>query len=111
MAQGSRVSPDTLSVNDALRYLDQVRSALYDQPDVHQRFLMIFKDFRDAVISTSTCMTRMGELFITSGHPELIDGFNTFLPSGYAVQQPTSPIAREVRVTTPHGPIISTLGP
>jgi paired amphipathic helix protein Sin3a len=62
-------------------------------------------------IDTSTCMTRMGELFITSGHPELIDGFNNFLPTGYAVQQPTSTVAREVRVTTPHGPIVSALNP
>jgi histone deacetylase complex regulatory component SIN3 len=43
------MSPETLSVNDALRYLDQVRAALYDQPDTHRRFLMIFKDFRDTV--------------------------------------------------------------
>lgn len=36
----------TLSIQDALSYLDQVKVQFADQPDVYNRFLDIMKDFK-----------------------------------------------------------------
>jgi len=44
-----KFSPDprlTMSVQDALSYLDQVKVQFADQPDVYNRFLDIMKDFK-----------------------------------------------------------------
>ena len=42
------------------------------------------KEFKSQSIDTPGVITRVSHLF--KGHPELIVGFNTFLPPGYKIE-------------------------
>ncbi|KAH6578977.1 hypothetical protein BASA61_010573 [Batrachochytrium salamandrivorans] len=87
-----------LNVRDALSYLDQVKVQFSEQPEVYNRFLDIMKDFKSQAIDTPGVIERVSGLF--RGHPNLIMGFNTFLPPGYRIE-PTNNPNDPVRVTTP----------
>lgn len=101
-------SSKQLNVKDAVSYLDQVKQKFHDQPEVYNRFLDIMKDFKaqtyvistnNSSISTPGVIDRVSAIF--RGHPNLIMGFNTFLPAGYRIEytdNPDDPIA----VYTPH---------
>ncbi|KAI8885789.1 hypothetical protein K501DRAFT_179122 [Backusella circina FSU 941] len=98
-----------LNVRDALTYLDQVKVRFSDQPDVYNRFLDIMKDFKSQAIDTPGVIERVSGLF--KGHPNLISGFNTFLPPGYRIECSTDPREPDlIRVTTPTGTTTTTGG-
>jgi len=103
-----------LKVEDALSYLDQVKFKFGNQPQVYNDFLDIMKEFKSQSIDTPGVISRVSMLF--KGHPELIVGFNTFLPPGYKIEvqtneaQPTSLPGHahlqsifQTIVHTPHG--------
>lgn len=94
-------------LNDALSYLDQVKVQFADHPDVYNRFLDIMKDFKSAAIDTPGVIERVSTLF--AGNPNLIQGFNTFLPSGYKIECGTNGDPNAIRVTTPMGTMVSTM--
>lgn len=73
-----------LKVEDALSYLDQVKLKFNSQQHVYNDFLDIMKDFKTQSIDTPGVIARVSTLF--KGHPELIVGFNTFLPPGYKIE-------------------------
>ncbi|KFB39741.1 hypothetical protein ZHAS_00007434 [Anopheles sinensis] len=73
-----------LKVEDALSYLDQVKFRFGNQPQVYNDFLDIMKEFKSQSIDTPGVIQRVSSLF--KGHPELIVGFNTFLPPGYKIE-------------------------
>ncbi|XP_031549385.1 paired amphipathic helix protein Sin3a-like isoform X2 [Actinia tenebrosa] len=73
-----------LKVEDALSYLDQVKLQFGNQPQVYNHFLDIMKEFKSQSIDTPGVISRVSTLF--KGHPELIVGFNTFLPPGYKIE-------------------------
>ena len=88
-------------LNDALSYLDQVKVQFADHPDVYNRFLDIMKDFKSGAIDTPGVIGRVSTLF--AGNPELIQGFNTFLPPGYRIECGADNDPNAIRVTTPMG--------
>ncbi|KZF26100.1 hypothetical protein L228DRAFT_225794 [Xylona heveae TC161] len=94
-------------LNDALSYLDQVKVQFVDQPDVYNRFLDIMKDFKSQAIDTPGVIDRVSTLF--AGHPNLIQGFNTFLPPGYRIECGTGDDPNAIRVTTPMGTTVSSM--
>ncbi|KAG7468308.1 hypothetical protein MATL_G00141500 [Megalops atlanticus] len=73
-----------LKVEDALSYLDQVKLQFGSQPQVYNDFLDIMKEFKSQSIDTPGVISRVSQLF--KGHPDLIMGFNTFLPPGYKIE-------------------------
>merc|ERR1719400_624060 len=77
-----------LKVEDALSYLDQVKFKFGNQPQVYNDFLDIMKEFKSQSIDTPGVISRVSMLF--KGHPELIVGFNTFLPPGYKIEVQTN---------------------
>ncbi|XP_030042664.1 paired amphipathic helix protein Sin3a [Microcaecilia unicolor] len=85
-----------LKVEDALSYLDQVKLQFGSQPQVYNDFLDIMKEFKSQSIDTPGVISRVSQLF--KGHPDLIMGFNTFLPPGYKIEVQTNDT---VNVTTP----------
>ncbi|KAK4128657.1 hypothetical protein N657DRAFT_676412 [Parathielavia appendiculata] len=95
-------------LNDALSYLDQVKVQFHDHPDVYNRFLDIMKDFKSQTIDTPGVINRVSELF--AGHPNLIQGFNTFLPPGYRIECGLENNPNSIRVTTPSGSMIHSIG-
>ncbi|KAK6612458.1 histone deacetylase interacting protein [Botrytis cinerea] len=94
-------------LNDALSYLDQVKVQFSDQPDVYNRFLDIMKDFKSQAIDTPGVINRVSELF--AGHPNLIQGFNTFLPPGYRIECGADNNPNTIRVTTPMGTTVQSI--
>jgi len=94
-------------LNDALSYLDQVKVRFQDHPDVYNKFLDIMKDFKSQAIDTPGVIDRVSTLF--NGHPELIQGFNTFLPPGYHIECGTNDDPNSIRVTTPMGTTVSSM--
>lgn len=70
--------PPRINKNDALNYLDQVKTQFHDRPEVYNKFLEIMKDFKAHTIDTNTVVERVSSLF--EGHSSLIEGFNAFLP-------------------------------
>ncbi|CAK7262925.1 Transcriptional regulatory protein sin3 [Sporothrix epigloea] len=95
-------------LNDALSYLDQVKIQFHEQPDVYNRFLDIMKDFKSQTIDTPGVISRVSDLF--AGHPTLIQGFNTFLPPGYHIECGLENNPNSIRVTTPSGSTIHSIG-
>uniref|UniRef100_A0A667XQ76 Paired amphipathic helix protein Sin3a n=1 Tax=Myripristis murdjan TaxID=586833 RepID=A0A667XQ76_9TELE len=87
-----------LKVEDALSYLDQVKLQFGNQPQVYNDFLDIMKEFKSQSIDTPGVISRVSQLF--KGHPDLIMGFNTFLPPGYKIELKTSLHAAFIRHTT-----------
>ncbi|XP_011305627.1 paired amphipathic helix protein Sin3a isoform X2 [Fopius arisanus] len=87
---GSQQQFQRLKVEDALSYLDQVKFKFNDQPQVYNDFLDIMKEFKSQSIDTPGVITRVSNLF--KGHPELIVGFNTFLPPGYKIEVQVNPL-------------------
>eukprot|EP00276_Gloeochaete_wittrockiana_P002641 CAMPEP_0184674520 /NCGR_PEP_ID=MMETSP0308-20130426/87283_1 /TAXON_ID=38269 /ORGANISM="Gloeochaete witrockiana, Strain SAG 46.84" /LENGTH=1734 /DNA_ID=CAMNT_0027122129 /DNA_START=27 /DNA_END=5227 /DNA_ORIENTATION=- len=73
-----------LKVEDALAYLEQVKSVFNDKPFIYNHFLDIMKDFKAQTIDTPGVIQRVSRLFY--GHRDLILGFNTFLPPGYKIE-------------------------
>lgn len=88
-----------LKVQDALGYLDQVKSKFNDQPYVYNQFLDIMKEFKSQSLDTPGVIAKVSTLF--RGHTDLIVGFNTFLPPGYRIEQ--MPHNNEIRITTLQG--------
>ncbi|CAG7726194.1 unnamed protein product [Allacma fusca] len=86
--QSSSQSEQRLKVEDALNYLDQVKYKFGNQPQVYNDFLDIMKEFKSQSIDTPGVIQRVSQLF--RGHPELIVGFNTFLPPGYKIEVQTN---------------------
>ena len=65
---------------------------------------MWFLTFR-CRIDTPGVIGRVSSLF--TGHPELIQGFNTFLPPGYHIECGAGDDPNAIRVTTPMGTTVS----
>uniref|UniRef100_A0A8B9KCR4 Paired amphipathic helix protein Sin3a n=1 Tax=Astyanax mexicanus TaxID=7994 RepID=A0A8B9KCR4_ASTMX len=81
-----------LKVEDALSYLDQVKLQFGSQPQVYNDFLDIMKEFKSQSIDTPGVISRVSQLF--KGHPDLIMGFNTFLPPGYKIEVQTNDLSQ-----------------
>lgn len=60
-------------------------------------------------IDTPGVINRVSELF--AGHPNLIQGFNTFLPPGYRIECGLENNPNSIRVTTPSGTTLHSIGP
>lgn len=73
-----------LKVEDALSYLDLVKYKFSATPQVYNDFLDIMKEFKSQSIDTPGVIQRVSNLF--KGYPDLIVGFNTFLPPGYKIE-------------------------
>nr|XP_040052546.1 paired amphipathic helix protein Sin3a-like [Gasterosteus aculeatus aculeatus] len=103
-AQGQQFQ--RLKVEDALSYLDQVKLQFGNQPQVYNDFLDIMKEFKSQSIDTPGVINRVSQLF--KGHPDLIMGFNTFLPPGYKIEVQTNDLVNvttpgQIHYITPHG--------
>ncbi|XP_021454894.2 paired amphipathic helix protein Sin3b isoform X1 [Oncorhynchus mykiss] len=75
-----------LKVEDALSYLDQVKIRFGNDPGIYNKFLDIMKEFKSQSIDTPGVINRVSQLF--HGHPDLVLGFNAFLPPGYRIEIP-----------------------
>ena len=59
-------------------YLDQVKEAFLDHPDIYNQFLDVMKDFKSGAIDTPGVINRVAILF--KAKPGLVQAFRLFLP-------------------------------
>ncbi|XP_061883708.1 paired amphipathic helix protein Sin3b isoform X2 [Entelurus aequoreus] len=85
------ISFHIFGVEDALSYLDQVKIRFANDPGIYNKFLDIMKEFKSQSIDTPGVINRVSQLF--HGHPDLVLGFNAFLPPGYRIEVPKNGIA------------------
>jgi paired amphipathic helix protein Sin3a len=97
-----------LKVEDALLYLDQVKMAFGDKPEIYNEFLDIMKNFKAQEIDTPGVIQQVSHLF--HGYSKLILGFNTFLPDGYKIELPIEGDSSAMTVITPSGVSASIVG-
>uniref|UniRef100_A0A0E0JD74 Histone deacetylase interacting domain-containing protein n=1 Tax=Oryza punctata TaxID=4537 RepID=A0A0E0JD74_ORYPU len=83
-ATGGATAGQKLTTNDALVYLKAVKDKFQDKREKYEEFLEVMRDFKSERIDTNGVIIRVKTLF--NGYPELILGFNTFLPKGYAIK-------------------------
>ncbi|KIJ54308.1 hypothetical protein M422DRAFT_42488 [Sphaerobolus stellatus SS14] len=90
-------------IEDSLAYIDNVKQVYADQPQVYQRFIDILSQFRHKTLSITQVLENISQLFY--GNPNLINGFNAFIPhvNGYAIE--ASADGLHIMITTPNGPI------
>lgn len=96
---GGQTQFQRLKVEDALSYLDEVKFKFGNQPQVYNDFLDIMKEFKSQSIDTPGVIQRVSTLF--KGHPQLIVGFNTFLPPGYKIEVSANDNEYQVSVSMP----------
>ena len=72
-----------LKVEDALQYLDQVKTEFQHESRIYNEFLDIMNKFKTHAIDIPGVMDHVFKLF--RGNNKLILGFNTFLPDGHKI--------------------------
>ncbi|CAL8134278.1 unnamed protein product [Orchesella dallaii] len=72
-----------LRVEDAVTYLEHVKQRYHQRPQTYNDFLDIMKDFKSQSLDTPGVIDRVAHLF--QGDPDMIMGFNMFLPPEYRV--------------------------
>eukprot|EP00951_Prasinocladus_malaysianus_P022860 scaffold192840_cov47-Prasinocladus_malaysianus.AAC.1 len=86
-AVGPSKDGHNLTTTDALSYLKEVKIRFTDRKEVYNQFLDVMKEFKAQVIDTNGVIAKVQSLF--KGHPELVLGFNMFLPPGYKIESAT----------------------
>ena len=75
-----------VDLEDALSYVSQVKARCLLEPDIYRQFLDVFSNFKAQVIGPPQVVERISLLF--AEFPDLIQGFQRFLPPGYGDQIP-----------------------
>lgn len=75
----------------AVSYLERVKRTFADRPEVYRSFLAVMHAFKEQRIDIAGLVTQVYHLF--EGYPNLLIGFNTFLPIGHAPWKPAGPPA------------------
>jgi histone deacetylase complex regulatory component SIN3 len=77
-------SASRMKHEDAMEFLERVRDIFSDRPFIYNSFLAVMKEFKDQTITTDGVINRVKLLF--KGHPDLLMGFNLFLPPAYRIR-------------------------
>jgi Paired amphipathic helix repeat len=72
-----------LVVEDALEFLERVRSTFEDEPETYRSFMAIMRSFREQSLTTAGVMKSIIHLF--GKYFILALEFNVFLPEGYSI--------------------------
>ncbi|XP_062028766.1 paired amphipathic helix protein Sin3-like 4 [Rosa rugosa] len=79
-----------LTRGDYFTYLKAVRDVLEDEEKIYHDFTQLLKDYSTQRLDLESVIDMVKNLF--EGHPDLLMGFNTFLPKGYEITiTPTTP--------------------
>merc|ERR1711974_470515 len=66
---------------DAIRFLDRVRTRLEGRPQDYSDFLNIMRDLKSESLNINCAIAKVCHLF--QDFPDLIQGFSIFLPPGH----------------------------
>lgn len=95
---------------DALTYVRAVKSRFQaTKPQVYEAFLEVMRDFKNARSDTPEVVKRVKQLL--GGHPDLLDGFNCFLPEVRAPHTThPSPPGKPRRLSRPRAVVVARAG-
>ncbi|KAF5182998.1 Paired amphipathic helix protein sin3-like [Thalictrum thalictroides] len=79
--------------NDVQAYLNEVKDRFKDKKEDYQHFLYVIKGFKANSFDTPGVMLMIKKMF--KEHPDLIVGFNRFLPKGYEIKLPKKPCQKK----------------
>jgi paired amphipathic helix protein Sin3a len=83
-ARAPTAAGNRMKHEDAMEFLERVRDIFSDRPFIYNSFLAVMKEFKDQTITTDGVINRVKLLF--KGHPDLLQGFNLFLPPAYRIR-------------------------
>ncbi|OBT38931.1 hypothetical protein VE00_10563 [Pseudogymnoascus sp. WSF 3629] len=88
--QTPAIPPNTLteSSDDQASYVYQIKLRFVDSPDIYDTFLRVLKDYRCQAINNVDAVNRISGLF--AGHPDLLQGFKTYMTRGSRIECGTS---------------------
>ncbi|XP_028051635.1 paired amphipathic helix protein Sin3-like 1 isoform X1 [Camellia sinensis] len=75
-----------LNQEDALKFMLSVKITFGGKSEEYAELTQIMKDYRDRRSDINVVRSRIKFLF--KEHPELVAGFNIFLPAGYEISVP-----------------------
>lgn len=75
---------DLITFDTALSFVYQIKNRFAHQPEVYRKVLDTFNDYQSKAIDINETVDRVLRLY--AGHPDLIQGFKTFLPQGYEIE-------------------------
>ena len=75
--------------DDAMAFLERVRVVFSDRPFIYNSFLCVMKEFKQQTITADGVVERVKPMF--KGHPDLLTGFNMFLPPSHRIAVDNSP--------------------
>ncbi|RLN54251.1 hypothetical protein BBJ28_00005632 [Nothophytophthora sp. Chile5] len=94
--------PSDVHLDNALQYLHKVKQQC--PPEIYNQFLDVMKDFKTQTLDTLGAIQRVHTLF--KDHPNLIQGFNTFLLPADHIRPDTSvEVKASVPVQASHAPL------
>ena len=96
---GMSSAHEDTSLSHSLGFMHRIKEAYSDRPETHHELLDIMRDFGVGAIDAPGVVHQMSALII--GQPDLIEGFDTFLPPGYTVRVVNDGSGRSLRCTTP----------
>ena len=82
--QADELPAGRMKHEDAMEFLERVRDIFADRPFIYNSFLAVMKEFKEQSITTDGVINRVKLLF--KGHPDLLSGFNLFLPPAYRIR-------------------------
>uniref|UniRef100_A0A3P9PX25 Paired amphipathic helix protein Sin3b n=1 Tax=Poecilia reticulata TaxID=8081 RepID=A0A3P9PX25_POERE len=78
-------------------------------PGIYNKFLDIMKEFKSQSIDTPGVINRVSQLF--HGHPDLVLGFNAFLPPGYRIEIPKNGMTSDTKAASSDNQSSTSAGP
>lgn len=82
LAGGAPAQAPSRVLKRAVSYLERVKRTFAERPEVYRAFLAVMHAFKEQRVEITGLVTQVYQLF--EGHPNLLIGFNTFLPIGHS---------------------------
>ncbi|AQK79686.1 paired amphipathic helix protein Sin3-like 5 isoform X2 [Zea mays] len=83
-AQGNGSGSGSLTTRDALAYLKAVKDKFQEKRHTYEQFIQVMRDFKSDRLDSTGVIARVKTIF--HGYPDLILGFNAFLPKEHAIR-------------------------
>lgn len=91
---------EDLNLNDAISFLETVKTVFSEDPSIYDSFLEVMRDYKHGKIDAGGVVRAATTLF--KGKPEILEGFNDFLPPEYKIDRGNR---RRMRMEPPGRPI------
>ncbi|ELQ75222.1 Histone deacetylase complex, SIN3 component, partial [Trachipleistophora hominis] len=91
---------EDLNLNDAISFLETVKTVFADDPSIYDSFLEVMRDYKHGKIDAGGVVRAATTLF--KGKPDILEGFNDFLPPEYKIDRGNR---RRMRMEPPGRPI------